>query len=438
LNTGEIFEEFLANLAIKNRSEISNRYKRITKKLNKKYYDSESETNHSLQVGSYGRGTAINGISDLDMIFELPWEVYDKYDEYESNGQSALLQEVKNCIKETYPNTDVSGDGQVVVVSFKDYKIEVLPGFLNDDSSYTYPDSNDGGSWKTTNPRPEISEINKKNKSTNGNLKQLCKMIRSWKNKNGIAMSGLLIDTFCYNFFNQTESYNDNSFSVYDALSRDFFEYLKEQNDNQNFWHAPGSNQRVYRTGKFKKKAKKANELCLEAIAKKENKTVYSIWRKIYGNAFPYPNETTARAAEISKISGISRVDYNEQFIEDLYNIDIRYSLKIDCRVTPRDGFRTTLLSEVPFLKTGEKLNFFIVRNYVSKPYKVLWKVRNCGDEAIRRNEIRGEIFEDKGLEQIEEISIFRGLHFVECYIVKNNVCVARDKIEVPILVSRH
>jgi hypothetical protein len=95
-------------------------------------------------------------------------------------------------------------------------------------------------------------------------------------------------------------------------------------------------------------------------------------------------------------------------------------------------------LSEVPFLKTGEKLNFFIVRNYVSKPYKVLWKVRNCGDEAIRRNEIRGEIFEDKGLEQIEEISIFRGLHFVECYIVKNNVCVARDKIEVPILVSRH
>lgn len=49
-------------MAIKNQSEISDRYNRITEKLNSKYYDSESETNHSLQVGSYGRGTAINGI----------------------------------------------------------------------------------------------------------------------------------------------------------------------------------------------------------------------------------------------------------------------------------------------------------------------------------------------------------------------------------------
>lgn len=257
MNTGQIFKDFLDNLAIKNRSEISDRYNRITKKLNNKYYNSESEINHSLQVGSYGRGTAINGISDLDMIFELPWEVYDKYDEHESNGQSALLQEVKNYIKESYPNTDISGDGQVVVVSFINYKIEVLPGFFNDDSSYTHPDSNDGGNWKTTNPRPEISEINDKNNYTNGNLKRLCKMVRSWKNKNGIDMSGILIDTFCYNFFNQTESYNDNAYGVYDELSRDFFEYLKEQDDNQNYWLAPGSNQRVYRTGKFKRKAKK-------------------------------------------------------------------------------------------------------------------------------------------------------------------------------------
>lgn len=94
-------------------------------------------------------------------------------------------------------------------------------------------------------------------------------------------------------------------------------------------------------------------------------------------------------------------------------------------------------MSKIPFLKTGEKLNFFIARNNVSKPYKVLWKVRNCGAEAIRRNCIRGQIFDDNGSEQITETSDFRGLHFVECYIIKNNVCVTRDRIEVPILVDR-
>ena len=27
----------------------------------------------------------------------------------------------------------------------------------------------------------------------------------------------------------------------------------------------------------------------------------------------------------------------------------------------------------------------------------------------------------------------YRGRHFVECYLVKDNICVARDRIDVPI-----
>ena len=42
--------------------------------------------------------------SDLDVIFDLPHDVLTKYDNYEGNGQSQLLQEVKNVLKERYPN----------------------------------------------------------------------------------------------------------------------------------------------------------------------------------------------------------------------------------------------------------------------------------------------------------------------------------------------
>src|SRR5699024_3651212 len=134
-----------------------------------------------------------------------------------------------------------------------------------------------------------------------------------------------------------------------------------------------------------------------------------------------------------------------EEFIEDLFDIDIRYHLKIDCLVK-QDGFRNMLLrkilcSKFP-LKINKSLKFFIVENEFdilfrdtkdSFHYEVYWKVRNRGEEAIKRDLIRGQIVKDKGLGKQIESTNFRGEHFVECYIVYKNVCIARDRIDVPI-----
>lgn len=424
------FKGFLKNLAVSNRSEISGRYKRITKCLNRYYWENESDTSHSLQVGSYGRQTAIDGISDLDMIFELPWAVYDRFNNHEGNGQSALLQEVKNAIKSTYSNTDIKGDGQVVVVSFNNYVIEVLPAFPYEDGSFLYPDSKDDGSWKTTKPRLEIEEINALNTDSNGNLKNLCKMVRSWKNKVGAPLGGLLIDTLCYNFLKVNPEYNDRGYIYYDWYVRDFFEYLGSQSKTQEFWYAPGSNQKVYKKGNFIAKAKKAHKKCLKAIEREDNKTVNIIWREIFGPAFPA--STSTQKSEVSQ----HYFRDTEEYIEDIHNVDIRYSLKIDCEVS-QSGFRTEMLSKFlekrfPLL-AGKKLLFRIVHTNVPHPYTVKWKIRNVGELAEQRDQIRGQIWVDGGNQSRDERTNFQGGHFAECYIVKNNVCVARDRIDVPI-----
>lgn len=194
----ELFEQFRKNLAVKNANEISKSYRQITEKLNGKYYDSDSDTLHCRQVGSYGRHTAVQGVSDLDMAFVLPWSVYDRFQRYENNKQSSLLGEIRLALKERFPNHTVRAQQQVVSVDFSDYVVEVLPAFEHEDGSYTYPDSNDGGSWKTCNPVAELDEINSLNQDKNHNLKRLCKMVRSWKNDHGVPMKGMLIDTLCY------------------------------------------------------------------------------------------------------------------------------------------------------------------------------------------------------------------------------------------------
>jgi predicted nucleotidyltransferase len=270
-------------------SNIQYRYHQITKRINTDYWDSTSETANSLYIGSYGRGTDI-WTSDIDVLIRLPASTYEKFDNYQGNGQSALLQEVKTVLQKTYSTSFLRGDGQVVCINFTDgINFEILPGFINDDNSYTYPDTNDGGSWATTDPKSEISAINERNKETNRNLKRLCRMARSWKGKHSVPINGILIDTLAYKFIADW-TYKDKSYTYYDWMSRDYFAYLKDLDTNQSYWMAPGSNRRVWKTGNFQSKAKNAYNLALEAIEYESKNQEYSSklkWREIYGTKFP-------------------------------------------------------------------------------------------------------------------------------------------------------
>jgi hypothetical protein len=185
----------------------------------------------------------------------------------------------------------MSGDGQVVKLNFKDgICYEIVPGFINKDgSSYTYPDSNSGGSWKVTKPREEISAITTANNLWNKNMKRLCRMARAWKDKWDVPMGGLLIDTLAYNFLKQWE-YKDKSFIYYDWMTRDFFEYLKNQDSDKNYWLAPGSSQYVWRKGAFEYKALRCYNITKEALQYEADDMPYSAnqkWREIYGTKFP-------------------------------------------------------------------------------------------------------------------------------------------------------
>lgn len=284
------FETFCSNISVRNNSTISDRYKAITRRLNTDFWTTTSDTAHSLYVGSYGRNTAINGFSDLDMLFQLPYSDYEKYNAYQTNGQSALLQAVKASIQKTYPSTDLGADGQVVVTRFSDGPtFEVLPAFINTDGSFTHPDSNSGGSWKQTNPKPEIAAIQQRNGECNGNLVPLCRMMRAWKSKRNVPIGGLLIDTLAYRFIADWQ-HRDKSYLYYDFMCRDFFDFMAKQSTTQDYWLAPGSCQYVYRKGEFEGKAGDCYTLALEAITYATDNKDWSAkqkWREVFGASYP-------------------------------------------------------------------------------------------------------------------------------------------------------
>ncbi|MCB6452249.1 nucleotidyltransferase domain-containing protein [Erysipelatoclostridium ramosum] len=268
--------------------DVQTCYHAITKRINKDFWFTDSETSHSFYVGSYGRGTAIY-TSDIDIVVELPWSEYTKYDNYTGNGQSALLQSVKSSLQKTYSSSSISGDGQVVVIDFSNgIKFEIVPSFKLNDGTYTYPDTHNGGSWKYMNPKEEMNYFNGRNSLSNNNLKRLCRMARAWNSNMTVLMSGILIDTIAYRFM-QNYEYADKSYSYYDWLSRDFFKYLYENADKE-YWVKFGDNKHITKKYSFKSESKKAYELALAAIDaydKGYSYTWHNKWREIYGTKFP-------------------------------------------------------------------------------------------------------------------------------------------------------
>ena len=227
--------------------------------------------------------------SDIDIVVEIPWSKYLQYEKYEGNGQSAFLQDVKGSLKKTYSSTNISADGQVIVVDFYDgMKFEIVPSFKYEDGSYCYPDTNNGGSWKNMDPRAEIEAIKKEDASKNGNIRRLARMIRSWNEKMTVLMPGYLIDATVYRFLKDYE-HSDKSYTYYDWFSRDYMKYLLD-NAERDYWVFPGSGVHVKPKYSFKSEAKDAYNLIIEALDD-YNKDYYYAWheewRKVYGNKLP-------------------------------------------------------------------------------------------------------------------------------------------------------
>lgn len=239
-------------------------------------------------------------------------------------------------------------------------------------------------------------------------------------------MNGLLMDTLAYNYLENNEHLWTSGLSLADALLG-FFTYLADE-PRKEYYLAPGSNQRVYVRHGFRHKAAIVRNLCQEAISGEGNATNWKRWRAVFGKVVPSQIQS----------SDEEEFDYidTEEFIEDLCPQNIRYCLDIDCEVSYAGTFTSwlsSMLRERSLLPRERDLLFKVTYCDVPEPYRLKWKVLNQGDEAKRRDMIRGQVFDDDGTTRHKERTDFQGAHYVECYAIKDGELVARAHIAVPI-----
>ena len=419
------FDKFYKNIQLtsKQKEDARSKYEGVCKKLHSYYYPgTEYDGSTKFLIGSYGKRTNIRPPRDVDVLFIIPGDKFEQYDDNATNGQSQLLQDVKNILAEKYTTTEeIKAWGKVVLIKFADgtHNVELLPAWENEavEGTFLVPNSADGGAWDEWDPRAEIKKIKDSDAQTE-KTKALIRMIKKWTENCSVSVKSYQIEDIVVDFFQVYSSESDDS-----QLVTQLFNYFLSVNTEE-------SRKSYIETAK--NRAEKAYRL--EEEGDLEN--AVQEWKKIFGDDFP-SLEKAEKSFDMTLTELLEAYpSAKEEFIIEPININPEYSLNIDAHVD-QDGFRRRLFSDIILkklvLRKQKTLTFHVVRNTVPHPYKIKWKVRNFGEEARKAKDLRGEVSYDQGKEEKVEHTKYWGEHYVECYVIKDGSCVALAKILVPI-----
>ncbi|HEV3482806.1 MAG TPA: hypothetical protein VGR97_10820 [Candidatus Acidoferrales bacterium] len=120
------------------------------------------------------------------------------------------------------------------------------------------------------------------------------------------------------------------------------------------------------------------------------------------------------------------RADPAEQYLFDSRIpalVDPSANLQITATVLPRDGFRAFVLSALGIINIDRKIQFRANIDYGHPIDLQKWKVKNDNKSPQPRGEITDHVTRND-----PELTKYNGSHFVECYGIKDGVCIARAR----------
>lgn len=453
------FKKFYYNEVVLPKEETKNL--REKKKLNiqrledgLKEYNEENNTSYAiaetLEQGSVAMATVTqNQKNDYDI------DVAIVFDDVNLNGLGyrAVKNMVVEALKKKCTNFKTPPEALsncVRIVYSDNYHIDfaIYRRIKNDDGSYKYEHAG-AEQWNSRDPRAinnwfkdEIKIHGEKLRQAVRLSKMFCKSRESWKMPGGLIQSVLCEEKI------QSYSRMDEMFYYTMKEVQKRLELNKEVNNptDTSLSLLLNNKDRTKMDNLCNRLNEKLNKLDILFNNECTKKQAIEAWYEFFNHSYwTYNEETQNRAYSLTEEvlmksydSSSLEFDDTEEYIENIMPVNKRYHIKLDCKVKDSNGTMIKLSNlndrgkRVPL---DRNLEFYLDENRVPKPYKVYWKVKNNGIEAIKHKCIRGQIFEGHGAipEVMKEESSFGGEHYVECYIVQNGICVAMDRIDVPI-----
>jgi hypothetical protein len=283
------FQRLLDNLQLlpDQRVDGETKHRGVSACLNRAYWNVNDETVHCRLAGSWGKGTPVRPPRDIDLLFQLPSSVYQRFQNRSGNRQSQVLQELKDVLPDAYPTTRMRGDGQIVVVPFNTYAIEVAPAFARQGGGYFICDTNDGGRYKWVDPGAELAALDESDRLQNGNVRKLAQIIKRWQHYCDAPIKSFQIEALVKEAL-PTLSYGGSDEYWFDWLVRDVLAHMIGRPNG--FYTMPVTGEVILLGDQWLSKAQTAHGRALKACSYEHydcEQAAGEEWQKIFGTMIP-------------------------------------------------------------------------------------------------------------------------------------------------------
>lgn len=186
--------------------------------------------------GSFARNTKIRELDDIDLMICLRANgtTYNEYSIYTNNielnvpdsyatlkglchdnsnrlNSTKVINQFKKYINSVpqYSNAEIHKNMEALTLKLSSYEwnFDIVPCFFTTEDSqgktfYIIPDGK--GYWKKTDPRIDRDNLTTLNKSLDGNLLNVIRLVKYWNREKSIGIdSSYLLETMIINFYNQ-------------------------------------------------------------------------------------------------------------------------------------------------------------------------------------------------------------------------------------------
>lgn len=283
------FQTLLSNLSltVTQVDDGETKYEGVVDCLNRGYWGVSSEAAHRILVGSWGKATQVRPPRDIDVLFVLPRATYQRFQQRTGNRQSQLLQEIRDVLRQTYSTTEIRGDGQVVVIPFNTYTVEVAPVFIREGGGCLISDTNDGGRYKYIDPAAEIVALQTADRRFNGNVRKLTRILKQWQRYCNVPIKSFHIEAVIMEML-ATRAYGGSDEFWFDWLVRDFFKHLISRANG--WFFMPVTNEVIYLGDEWLSRVQSAYARALKACDHEYNNDgilAGQEWQKIFGTEIP-------------------------------------------------------------------------------------------------------------------------------------------------------
>ena len=266
-------------------------------------------------------------------------------------------------------------------------------------------------------------------------LKAFAKSRSSWNLPGGLIISTLVVERYRPDYYRDDVALYDTMVAIRDRL------FLSTE-----VWSPVSIFESLTNKEKYKKRVERFRDKLDSAITKltplfEDDCTTdkaMNAWNKVFNH--PFWAEAAENEPETEDLSGIDekavvlsntvkpmlgRIDHWQPI---QWPFNKKWRVRLDAYIYLGNKKMGGVNSNGRTINSNLRLKF-VVKTNARRPYQVFWQVVNTGQHAESVGDGRGSVFESKDSNLLVhwENSLYTGKHWIECFIVKDGICVARS-----------